>query len=654
MTNSDIGECQILALRPCAGGGKVCDLATDLNRVSPMNTLNRTASLRAFAAVLGFAMATVASAQQENLPVYTSPIDVTQGVLRIQIEVPQSGLEGPRQVPLPVEGLQSMARVLGTPLGVMFDRYWNSPTAPGQLSPRQEACDGPEGVIRQVQDQTSGLGRYAYDIVCQLGATGKVFSRIEQGRVLISYQITSNVVEFRSTSSLTCTPNRGALCPNDPKFRITFMSEIVATLDTDPNNKTICGLRAGQTGAVNLHAVSFSSTNASSALAMAYDSLVNDHRFSGGARAMQAATRNVPLPLDAAFTDLRTLCANPSQPVMQGAVRLGNVGFSIGPVQDIVISLPHPGQHAPWFLNSETVVGGLPSFERPTLAVQPVVAAGGTLEVRGRFFPPVLDPTTLILMFDRSATAACNGGATELSFGPNFGATRTIRLPAGGAASSCSSRHILAGLTPATTYRLNVRDCDGVKVCSAWSPEIRLMTPPATSNPPVILTMGNGVTLGSTSTDASGNFIATATIPANTAPGAQLITASSGSASASVSVQVTRASGTGSARIILTGSFYGDTGCPTRPLPDYAQKLVVDDQFSLFGTGFQQGLVLIRLDSPTGIQIGSVIAKADGTFCSRFQSPAAPFLGPRKLFAVQDGLGLADLPVEVIRRAIVR
>jgi hypothetical protein len=306
----------------------------------------------------------------------------------------------------------------------------------------------------------------------------------------------------------------------------------------------------------------------------------------------------------------------------------------------------------------------VPSFSRPSISAQPIVGAGSTVQVNGQLFPPNVNAATaLSLSLERDATAVCNGGATELEWGPAGGQMKVQRLPAGSNVSSCAYRYEAMGLTPATAYQFRARDCDAI-TCSPWSAALRLTTDAASAaKGKVVLSldgagrMGDGGTpLGTATVNDQGRFEVSVVIPAGTTAGMHTIYAVSGDANASTSVQVT-ASGTGGgkATIMLTGSFFGDTGCPTRPLPDYAQKVVIDDTFSLFGAGFAPGTVTIHLDSATGMSLGSATVAADGSFCrDDLKGPPASQVGAHTLVAVQNGTVQAAIPVTVIYPSVVK
>jgi hypothetical protein len=293
-----------------------------------------------------------------------------------------------------------------------------------------------------------------------------------------------------------------------------------------------------------------------------------------------------------------------------------------------------------------------PSFTRPSITVPPAATAGSTITVRGQFFPRTADPTVLFLGLERDTTSACLGGATELEWGTTGGAMRAEKLPSDGL--YCTSRHELKNLTPATAYRLRARDCDAI-TCSPWSAPVSLTTAARTPAQSLVLTL-DGVSLGTATVTAQGTFEATVTIPAGTAAGNRTLQAAAGDAKDSSGIQITAAGGSSRATLILTGTFFGDRGCPTRPLPDYAQAVTAGETFSAFGTGFAAGTVTLRLDSATGQSLGTATVKADGTFCSdSFQGPPSNQIGNNHtLVAVQNGTVQATIPVRVVAPTVIR
>jgi hypothetical protein len=103
---------------------------------------------------------------------------------------------------------------------------------------------------------------------------------------------------------------------------------------------------------------------------------------------------------------------------------------------------------------------------------------------------------------------------------------------------------------------------------------------------------------------------------------------------------------------VLTGTFYGDTGCPVRPLPSPA--IDTDIPFSALGTGFAPGTLSLYLDSATGTSLGSASVAADGTFCdAAFNGPPVSQLGNHTLVAIQEGTVKLKTPVQVFQPEVI-
>jgi hypothetical protein len=145
-------------------------------------------------------------------------------------------------------------------------------------------------------------------------------------------------------------------------------------------------------------------------------------------------------------------------------------------------------------------------------------------------------------------------------------------------------------------------------------------------------------------------------IPAGTAAGNRRLRAVSGTANADTGLQVTAGGAASRATMILTGSFYGDRGCPMQPLPDYGQSITYGETFSLYGTGFAPGPMTVHLDSATGASLGTATVRPDGTFChDAFRGPPASQVGNNhSLVAVQNNTAQVTIPVRVVRPDVVR
>jgi hypothetical protein len=307
------------------------------------------------------------------------------------------------------------------------------------------------------------------------------------------------------------------------------------------------------------------------------------------------------------------------------------------------IGLIHMRFTHPPLVPPKTFGAPVPSFAGPAITAPPIAAAGSTITVSGQFFPTQrVEPTVLSVALQHDS--ACPGGRTDLKWGPQGGPTRWDHLPI----DSCNTDDPLSNLTPGTTYQFQARDCDD-STCSQWTAPFNLTTASASDagmGGDIPLTL-DGAPLGTTKAGADGRFDKDVVIPAGTAPGNHKLRATSGHLTPETGVQVTAATG-GNTTMILTGTFYGDRGCPMRPLTDKAIQM--ESPFSVFGAGFTPGTMTLHLDSATGIGLGSATVGADGTFCNdAFQGPPSSQLGDHTLVAVQDANVRFTLPIKVVR-----
>jgi hypothetical protein len=591
----------------------------------------------------------------DNLPVYTSPIDATGLRIQLQASVPDRDSGRPVNTALPVDQLPPQFRaLLATPLSTAIDQYWNVvPNPKTGKTPRQEACDR----IRHELDAAvaqAGSGFSVYDFDCSLATSGTLLVKQEGSALTFGYTLLHSSIEFYVTTPGTCNRNTSApLCPNDPGLKVTMAPQLVTTLRTPE----LCAMTATDGTAV------VQSPNLEPRGALNVAAFVDNVFFSGwysnkAEQVIRETMLDVPLPLDAALAELRQSapCRDHSSPAGRIFAAFHDVETAIEPAQGaIILRVSHPPIAAPRFQNANVVVDSTPSFTRPSISAPPAAAAGSTIKVSGQFFPQTADPTVLFLSLERDTTSACLGGATELEWGPSGGTMRTDKLSSDGL--HCTDRYELKSLTPATAYRLRARDCDAL-TCSPWTQPLTLTTAPRTAPGALTLTL-DGAALGTATVAAGGTFDASVVIPAGTAAGNRTIHAVSGAATADTSLQVTATGGgaaAGHASLILTGTFFGDRGCPTRALPDYAQAVQIDDTFSLYGTGFAAGTVTVHLDSATGLSLGTATAAADGTFCSQaFHGPSASQVGDHHtIVAVQNNTAQATIPVRIIRPDVVR
>ena len=596
-----------------------------------------------------------------NLPIFTSPIDVTGLPLVLRVSAPHR--ESGQLVDIPVPpGFAGprFTRLLGAPLSAQFDRFWSVDPDPirGQTV-RALACDGPGGIKDQVIAQVAKQGKTAHDISCDLASTGEVLVQREGSRLLIAYLLRNNSVTFQSTSAQTCSPENGSVfCPNDPRFTVKFAIEIVTPLQAD----SICGLFAGD-GQVFIQSPSFHSENASAEIAR----LFAGQRFVAGEVAMTNTVRSLPLPLDGALKELRDgdLCARR----LPGADRILFAFRDFEPEIDvrrgIVLHATHGGILAPVLTVAQPTPTGelpppsVPSFFRPTISTaQPLVKAGDAVSLHGQHFPTPVNLATALpvglehdsrnpsVILGAAPGGVCfNGGGTELEFGPVGGARRTDRLPAT-LPGLCAPGTTAQPLTPLTSYEFRARDCDPF-TCSPFSPIARSTTSRlARGLGNVLIELDRQVPLGGATIDGNGNFDRAITIPGDTPAGPHTVRAATrgGTAVAEVVVQVAPAGGGSQASLMMVGLLAGETGCPNHPIT----STQTDDTFVLFGAGFPGGAVSIRLDSPAGLQLGTALVRPDGSICEQVRSPAGNLAGPHVVMATQGGTVVAQTNITFV------
>lgn len=468
-------------------------------------------SLFAFAAValllFGSTVLLAQSSQAGNLPIYTSPIDVTGLKLQLRVTAPDRDSGKPVEVALPVNLLgPKMNQLFATPLSTQMDQYWNViPDSKTGMTPRQTACDGKDGIKQQVADQVAAKGKRAYDISCNLASKGQLVVKQVGATMTLAYLLTNNTVSFASTSAQTCNSNNGsAFCPNDPRFTVHFATEIVTVVRT----AGLCQVVA-ENGTVYVVAASFEAKNAAADVAK----FLFGQDFLLGEVAMTNTVRRQPLPLDDSFKELRTsaACTGKTPGVSRVLTAFRDLEAVIDMRQGILLKASHSGIVAPTLDGSAAgsasngPIPSVPSFTRPMIATsQPLVTAGNTIRISGQHFPLNVGRSTSLPVTMRHGGygpnstilgGVCFAGATELEWGPVGGAQRVQRLP-GGAQGVCAAAYDASGLTPNTAYQFRVRDCDPI-TCSPWSPTLRASTEKAdTQKGTVLLTLDSGASAG--------------------------------------------------------------------------------------------------------------------------------------------------------------
>ena len=640
---------------------------------------------------------------------YTSPIDITGMRVLVVASAPDRNTGKPVEVPLPLGLLgPKMNQFVSTPLSTQVDRYWSvTPDPKTGKTPRDQACNGPEGIIKQVQDGVHKIGSSfnAYDISCNLVTTGSLLLKQTGSWLYIGYELRNNKVDFRVTTPGTCKPGHGTpVCPNDPHFVVTFATELT-TLIRAPD---VCHIVA-ESGTVTTSAVSIDGANLAGDLAKLGDDLFLGHKFRGAERAIEAVEKQVPLPLDSNFQELRNsdACTGKNSSIRRMLAGFRDFDVTVQPSRGILFRMSHVALTAPTVSAPDANASRAPSqptFTRPMISTnRPVAAPGSSLQVSGQYFPPNLNLSTALPVTlghggygpgSIILGGVCFGGATELQWGLIGAAPRQERL-AGDAQGACASRFDAANLSPGSTYQFRARDCDAV-TCSPWSAQTRAMTARANADSgAVTLTMdgasgptladktrrpqapaGGGASapgisaarkvtaasnvasamaaanssLGSATVSAQGTFVTTVTIPAGASPGAHTIRAVNGSAVAEVGVTVSGPNaGAGAASLMIVGLLHGETGCPNHPIASTA----TGSPFMLFGAGMDAGPVAVHLDAATGPILGNANARPDGTFCQQMPGVPGNQAGNHRLLAVQNGSVKAQTAVTFVAPSIV-
>jgi hypothetical protein len=606
-----------------------------------------------------------ADAGPDNLPIYTSPIDITGLRLQIRAIAPDRETGKPVGITLPPGLLgPKMKQLLAAPLSTQFDQLWNAAVRP-------KACEGKDGIKQRVADEVAKLGSSysAYDISCNLASTGRLLAKQVGSTLYLGYLLTNNTVSFAATSPGTCRAGHGSpVCPNDPRFTVHFATEIIAVVRTP----SLCQLHA-ESGGVDIVSASIDASNAAAEVAK----LFGGQQFVAAEVAITNAERAQPLPLDAALQELRTSDACTGK--APGAAHMRTAFRDLEAVIDlrdgIILEARHAGIEAP----SPSVPDPfgapsprVPSFTRPLLATaQPLVTAGNAVQARGQHFPPNLNLATALPVTLQHGGygpgsivlgGVCFGGATELEWGPVGGPRRVERLP-GDAQGRCAARFDATNLTPSTAYQLRARDCDSI-TCSPWSPTLRVTTARlddhrgrigrtvrlGSSRGRVVLTLDGATPLGTATLDDRGTFETSITIPPGTSAGAHTIRAVSGDAQADAIIQVAAPAGERRASLMMVGLLQGETGCPNRPI----SSTQTDATFMLFGAGFAPGTVTIHLDAPTGPALETAQVRADGSICHQMKGVPGDKAGAHALVAAQNGAAVAQTAVTFVVPSVVR
>jgi hypothetical protein len=656
------------------------------------------------------------AAAQPNL--FTSPIDITGLKVLVVASAPDRNTGNPVEVPLPLGLLgPKMNQFMSTPLSSQVDRYWNIiPDPKTGKTPRDQACNGPKGIIKQVQDNVHKIGSSfnAYDISCNLATTGSLLLKQVGPEQYIGYLLKNNRVDFWVTTPGTCKPGHGTpVCPNDPHLVVTFAA-LLTTLIRTPD---VCHIVA-ENGTVTTQGVTIDSANLAADVAKLADDLVLGHKFSAAERSIEAVETGVTLPLDSNFKELRDSdgCTGKNSSIRRMLVAFRNFDVTVQPSRGLLFRMAHPGITAPTVSAPDANAShapNQPTFTRPMISTnRPVAAAGSSLQVSGQNFPLNVNlSTALPVTLGHGGYGAgsivlggvCFAGATELQWGPVGGPARLERL-AGDAQGACASRFDAPNLSPGATYQFRARDCDAV-TCSPWSPQTRATTARANAaSGAVTLTMdgASGPTMADKMSASSGRVAAGhSPAPAGGGPSAPAISAARkvGTASNAAAVVAAANSNLGSATVTAQGTFVANVTIPASVSPGAHTIRAVDGSavavvgvtvsgtnagggaaslmivgllhgetgcpnhpitstatgspFMLFGAGMDPGSAAVHLDAPNGPILGTANARPDGTFCQQMPGVPGNQAGNHRLLAVQNGVVKAQTAVTFVTPSIV-
>src|SRR5215203_4432790 len=107
-----------------------------------------------------FAGAVPRAQADPNLPVYTSPIEITGLRLKVEASVPDRDSGKPVIAALPPGVLgPKMSAMLNTPLSTQLDQYWAITKDPKTgKTPREDACDGEKGIKQEIEKAVAKQG----------------------------------------------------------------------------------------------------------------------------------------------------------------------------------------------------------------------------------------------------------------------------------------------------------------------------------------------------------------------------------------------------------------------------------------------------------------------------------------------------------------
>jgi hypothetical protein len=336
-------------------------------------------------ALLMNAAAGMVVAQDPNLPVFTSPIDITGFQAQLHAIAPDRNTGRMIDVSIPPGVLgPRFSQFLATPLSAQFDNYWGVIRDPktGRTA-KEEACSGADGIAAQIQARLHGFSSSvnSYDVFCDIASTGKLLLHQEGSKLSLGYLLTSNTINFNISTPVTCHAGHGTpVCPTDPHISVRFAMELTTVVHA----VGLCRLSADG-GTVVTQAVTIDGNhNLAGALGTVVDDLFLNHKISALERGIEATEKPFPLPLDGSFKELRDSdgCTG-NNVVLSKNLQAFNDFETTVERRAIVFRMTHAAIAIP----TADVPDPSATFNRPTISTnRPLVQAGAPIAVSGALF----------------------------------------------------------------------------------------------------------------------------------------------------------------------------------------------------------------------------------------------------------------------------
>ena len=177
-----------------------------------------------------------------NLPVFTSPIDVTGLPLVMRVSAPDRETGQLVDIPVPPGFLgPKFTRLLGSAAQCAVRQLLERrPDPTSGKTVRAVACDGPRSRPRwPPRSPAQATVRTTSAAISRRLAKSSSSRSVRRSSSPICCGTTPS--PFQSTSTQTCSPNNGTVfCPNDPRFTVKFAIEIVTHAEGLAHLRAVC------------------------------------------------------------------------------------------------------------------------------------------------------------------------------------------------------------------------------------------------------------------------------------------------------------------------------------------------------------------------------------------------------------------------------